>query len=79
MFGGGVYMIVVKKKSIVEVFNDMDNEFINFFLVLCLEKLEFIYVLELLLISRMLFEFWLYVELFVDLFEKVVCWYYLFC
>ncbi|MDK8193215.1 DNA adenine methylase [Paenibacillus sp. UMB7766-LJ446] len=77
VFGGGAHMTVAKKKSTVEVFNDTDNELINFLLVLRSEKLELIHALESLPTSRTLFESWLYAESPVDPFEKAVRWYYL--
>lgn len=77
VFGGGAHMTVAKKRSRVEVFNDMDEELINFLMVLRSQKSELISSLSTLPTSRNLFEHWQREPLPSDSFERAVRWFYL--
>ncbi|MDN8593200.1 DNA adenine methylase [Paenibacillus sp. 11B] len=77
VFGGGAHMTIGKKRSTVEVFNDTDEELINFLMVLRTHKAELIENLSSLPTSRSLFERWQYEQLPADSFERAVRWFYL--
>lgn len=77
VFGGGAHMTVAKKRSRVEVFNDKDQDLINFLMILRSRREELIQSLESLPTSRYLFELWQREELPRDPFERAVRWYYL--
>ncbi len=76
VFGGGGHMTVAKKRSRVEVFNDKDQELINFLLVLRERRSELISALASLPTSRFLFEKWQREALPEDPFERAVRFFY---
>ncbi|MFX3639869.1 MAG: DNA adenine methylase [Candidatus Pristimantibacillus sp.] len=77
VFGGGAHMTVAKKRSRVEVFNDKDNDLINFLLVLRERRDELMTALSSLPTSRYLFEQWQREALPDEPFERAVRWFYL--
>lgn len=76
VFGGGGHMTVSKKRSRVEVFNDKDQELINFLLMLRARRSELIEALASLPTSRFLFEKWQREELPKDEFDRAVRFFY---
>ena len=76
-FGGAGHVLAQKKRSPVEVYNDLDGEVVNFFLVVreCPER--FYEAVKALPYARDLYERWRVLPLPVDPFDRAVRWFYL--
>ncbi|MFB8424761.1 DNA adenine methylase [Priestia megaterium] len=75
-FGGGGHVLTQKEPSKVEVYNDLDENLINFLLTLRSSREKLLSALESLHTSRKLFNQWSKEPLPEDSFERAVRWYY---
>lgn len=76
-FSGSGQVITQKTKSKVEVINDIDNDLINFLMVLRNQKDELIEALSTLPTSRFLTELWMREPMPEESFERAVRFYYI--
>ncbi|OZQ97440.1 DNA adenine methylase [Paenibacillus sp. VTT E-133291] len=77
VFGGGGHMTLSKKRSRVEVFNDIDQDLIHFLLTLRENRGALIEALRSLPTSRFIFEQWQHDELPQDPIERAIRWFYI--
>ncbi|QOY37736.1 DNA adenine methylase [Anaerobacillus isosaccharinicus] len=76
-FGGGGAILTKKERSLVEVYNDIDDQMVNFLLVLRNERERLIKAVQTLPSSRTLFVQWKNEPIPDDPFEAAVRWFYL--
>jgi DNA adenine methylase len=76
-FGGGAHILVQKPESRVEVYNDIDENAVNFFLQIRSDKDRFVEAVSSLPYSRALYEQWRMSSPPDDPFERAVRWFYL--
>lgn len=76
-FGGAAHVLVQKKRSPVEVYNDINKEVVNFLLIVREHPERFYRAVETLPYSRELYESWRKSALPEDPFERAVRWFYL--
>jgi len=76
-FGGAAHVLVQKKPSAVEVYNDISSNVVNFFLVVREDPERFYQAVESLPYSRELYEKWRNEPMPSDPFERAVRWFYI--
>jgi len=76
-FGGAAHVLVQKKRSPVEVYNDLNKEVVNFLMIVREQPERFYQAVETLPYSRELYESWRKSPLPDDAFERAVRWFYI--
>jgi len=77
VFGGAANLLFNKPPSPVEVYNDIDSDLVNLFLVVRDRPKDFVERFKLVLYSRGLYKKWFNEPLPEDLVERAACFYYL--
>lgn len=77
LFGGGANILVQKKRSLVDVYNDIDGEVVNYLTVLREEPERFYKAVESLPYSRQLYNEYRKSTVPLNPFERAVRWFYI--
>lgn len=76
-FGGAGHVLSQKKRSPVEVYNDIDDQVVNFLLVVRKDPKRFYKAVKSLPYSRRLYELWRSSPFPEDTFDRAIRWFYL--
>ncbi|MEX3623781.1 DNA adenine methylase [Viridibacillus arvi] len=79
VFRGGGHIFSQKQPSKLEVFNDFDNDLVNFLMVARSKEVELLYLLETLSTNRFLCEKWQQETKPEDELKRAAIWYFLMC
>lgn len=77
VFGGGANILIQKKRSLVDVYNDINGDVVNYLMVLRDSPEQFYAAVESLPYSRQLYEEWRHSPIPDDPFEKAIRWFYI--
>jgi DNA adenine methylase len=77
VFGGGAHVLCAKPPSLLEIYNDIDSNLVNFFEIIRTRQREFIKAFKYLMYSEKLYNQWKKEPLPDDPLERAVKWFFL--